>query len=361
MNLIVKRFFGSYNHSIPPNAVYSKLSNLPVLSDKHGRFHNYLRMSLTERCNLRCVYCMPEEGIELTPKSQLLTTDQYINLARTFVKCGVDKIRLTGGEPSIYKDIKRVVRELGEMKSNGLKKLSMTSNGIVLHRYLDEFKESGLDSLNISLDTLVAPKFELFARRPGFNQVMKSIDKAIYLNYKLKVNTVMMNGKNDDELLNFVEWVKDKPINIRFIEYMPFDNNKWQYSKMFTYKDMMNKIEEKYGKLIRCDDHYNETAKNYTLNGFVGSVSFITSMTDNFCGGCNRIRMLSTGQLKWCLFDPKMVSLKEYMSESGVLNTEDEERLIEVISENIKNKHRKHGGYEKISKTKNLEMIRMGG
>jgi len=297
---------------------------------------------------------MPEKGIDLTPKEDLLSTDQFIKLSRLFVKAGVDKIRLTGGEPSIYKDIRTIVKEIGDLKKEGLKTLGMTSNGIILHRHLEEFKEAGLDKVNISLDTLVPEKFEFFARRKGFDQVMKTIDKAVKLGYKPKVNTVIMKGKNEDEILDFVSWVRDKPINIRFIEYMPFDDNKWKFEKMVSYMDMKAKIEERYGKLVRNRDPLNETSKNYTLHGFVGTVSFITSMTDNFCGGCNRIRLLSNGNLKWCLFDPKMKGLKEYLEGS-------DEEILKVISNSIKEKHQKHGGYEKISRTKNLEMIRMGG
>ncbi|CAB1422653.1 unnamed protein product [Pleuronectes platessa] len=192
------------------------------LTDNFGRRHSYLRISLTEKCNLRCQYCMPEDGVKLTPRSQLLSTSEVLTLARLFVQEGVDKIRLTGGEPLIRPDIVEIISELKKLK--GLKTVAVTTNGMNLAKLLPKLKDAGLDLINISLDSLVPVKFEFIVRRKGFHKVMEGIDKAIEMGYNpVKVNVVIMRGFNEDELLDFVALTEKKPVEVRFIEYMPFD------------------------------------------------------------------------------------------------------------------------------------------
>ncbi|XP_019083001.1 PREDICTED: cyclic pyranopterin monophosphate synthase, mitochondrial isoform X7 [Camelina sativa] len=212
-----------------------------MLIDSFGRLHTYLRISLTERCNLRCQYCMPSEGVELTPNSDLLSQSEIVRLAGLFVSAGVNKIRLTGGEPTVRKDIEEICMQLSSLK--GLKNLAITTNGITLARKLPKLQECGLDSLNISLDTLVPAKFEFLTRRKGHDRVMKSIDTAIELGYNpVKVNCVLMRGLNDDEICDFVDLTRDKPINVRFIEFMPFDGNVWNVKKLVPYAEVMDKV-----------------------------------------------------------------------------------------------------------------------
>ncbi|CAG8654929.1 3709_t:CDS:2, partial [Paraglomus occultum] len=194
------------------------------LTDKFNRQHTYLRISVTERCNLRCTYCMPAEGIDLTPSDKLLSSDEIIRIARLFVSQGVTKIRLTGGEPTIRKDIVDLVGELNKLKPLGLQTIAMTSNGIALPKKLPQLVENGLNLLNISLDTLDPLKFELITRRKGLNQVIRTIDQAISLGLRpIKVNCVVMRGINDQEVADFVEFTRDRSVDVRFIEYMPFD------------------------------------------------------------------------------------------------------------------------------------------
>ncbi|XP_058757574.1 GTP 3',8-cyclase, mitochondrial-like isoform X2 [Vicia villosa] len=274
-----------------------------MLVDSFGRIHTYLRISLTERCNLRCKYCMPAEGVELTPTDQVLTKDEILRVAGLFVSSGVNKIRLTGGEPTIRKDIEDICFELSSLK--GLETLSMTTNGIVLARKLPKLKECGLTSLNISVDTLVPAKFELMTRRKGHNKVMESINAAVDLGYDpVKVNCVVMRGFNDNEICDFVELTREKPINVRFIEFMPFDGNVWNVKKLVPYSEMLDTVTKQFASLKRVQDHPTETAKNFTIDGHKGKVSFITSMTEHFCAGCNRLRLLADGNLKVCLFGP---------------------------------------------------------
>jgi len=214
-----------------------------MLTDTFSRVHTYLRISLTERCNLRCTYCMPAEGVSLTPASHLLTTPEILRLARLFVHAGVTKVRLTGGEPTLRPDLVQLCSQLSALP--GLRTLAMTSNGIALARALPALRDAGLSALNISLDTLRPHRFEALARRPGHAKVLRAIDTALALGYDpLKVNVVVMRGVNDDELAAWVALTRHAPLNVRFIEYMPFDGNVWSDSKMVPYKEMLARVQE---------------------------------------------------------------------------------------------------------------------
>ncbi|KAK4476416.1 hypothetical protein RD792_015568 [Penstemon davidsonii] len=326
-----------------------------ILTDSFGRLHTYLRISLTERCNLRCMYCMPAEGVDLTPNPQLLSLNEIVRLANLFVSSGVTKIRLTGGEPTTRRDIEEICLQLSNL--SGLKTLAMTTNGIVLANKLPRLRECGLSLLNISLDTLVPAKFEFMTRRKGHERVMKSIDAAIQLGYNpVKVNCVVMRGFNDDEICDFVELTRERPINVRFIEFMPFDGNVWNVKKLVPYSEMLDIVGKKFTGLQRIQDHPTETAKNFRIDGHQGTVSFITSMTEHFCAGCNRLRLLADGNLKVCLFGPSEVSLKDPLR-SGV----DDNELKEIIGAAVKRKKAAHAGMLDIAKTPNRPMIHIGG
>ncbi|XP_054791016.1 GTP 3',8-cyclase, mitochondrial-like isoform X2 [Prosopis cineraria] len=324
-----------------------------MLVDSFGRLHTYLRISLTERCNLRCQYCMPEEGVELTSSPKLLTRTEIMRLANLFVSSGVNKIRLTGGEPTVRKDIEDICWDLSSLK--GLKTLAMTTNGIALARKLPKLKECGLTSVNISLDTLVPAKFEFMTRRKGHEKVMSSVNTAVDLGYN-PVNCVVMRGFNDDEICDFVELTRGKPINVRFIEFMPFDGNVWNVKKLVPYSEMLDIVGKRFIGLKRLQDHPTDTAKNFTIDGHQGTVSFITSMTEHFCAGCNRLRLLADGNLKVCLFGPSEVSLRDPLRQGA----EDHE-LREIIGAAVKRKKASHAGMFDIAKTANRPMIHIGG
>ncbi|NWH54308.1 MOCS1 protein, partial [Fregata magnificens] len=321
------------------------------LTDSFGRQHNYLRISLTEKCNLRCQYCMPEEGVQLTPKSELLTAQEIITLASLFVKEGVEKIRLTGGEPLIRPDVVDIVGQL--YKLEGLKTIAVTTNGINLARLLPRLKEAGLNAINISLDTLVPAKFEFIVRRKGFHKVMEGIHKATELGYRpVKVNCVVMRGFNEDELLGFVDFTKDLPLDVRFIEYMPFDGNKWNFKKMVSYKEMLDTIKQQWPELEKLPCEASSTAKTYKVPRFQGQISFITSMSEHFCGSCNRLRITADGNLKVCLFGNSEVSLRDHLR-SGA----SEEELVQIIGAAVGRKKKQHAGMFNISQMKNRPMI----
>lgn len=367
------------------------------LTDTFHRQHDYLRISVSERCNLRCVYCMPEEGVPLSPDRELLTTPEIVLLSSVFVSQGVSKIRLTGGEPTVRRDILPLMRQIGDLRRHGLKEICITTNGISLHRKLDSMIESGLTGVNLSLDTLDPWQFQIMTRRKGYEAVQKSIDRILELNrlgagIKLKINCVVMRGVNDREVLPFVDLTQEKDIEVRFIEYMPFDGNKWSKNKMFSYQEMLDLIRTKYPTLQKVQDHKNDTSKTWHVPGFTGKIGFITSMTHNFCGTCNRLRITGDGNLKVCLFGNAEVSLRDILRKSNSGDPIDdqafeamkqiemdrrrdlltsgqtplglapnEKELLEVIGAAVKRKKAKHAGIGELEHMKNRPMILIGG
>lgn len=366
------------------------------LTDTFHRQHDYLRISVTERCNLRCLYCMPEEGVPLSPSQELLTTPEIVMLSSLFVSQGVTKIRLTGGEPTVRRDIVPLMQQIGALRTHGLRELCLTTNGLSLHRKLEPMVEAGLTGVNLSLDTLDPWQFQLMTRRAGFNAVQKTIDRIFELNragagIKFKINCVVMRGMNDREILPFVELTREKDVEVRFIEYMPFDGNKWNEGKMFSYQEMLDLIRTRYPGLERVQGHKNDTSKTFQVPGFTGRLGFITSMTHNFCGTCNRLRITGDGNLKVCLFGNAEVSLRDIVrrvnngepideeafkaleqaamekvaslpaSGPRPLVVPNSEELLNVIGVAVKGKKEKHAGIGELEHMKNRPMILIGG
>uniref|UniRef100_A0A8D8QW41 Molybdenum cofactor biosynthesis protein 1 n=1 Tax=Cacopsylla melanoneura TaxID=428564 RepID=A0A8D8QW41_9HEMI len=308
----------------------------PSLVDLFGRQHTYLRISLTEKCNLRCQYCMPKDGVKLTEKSRLLSTDEVLHLAKLFVDQGITKIRLTGGEPTIHKDLLLIVQELRKIK--GLNTIGITTNGLALTKQLVALQKAGLDSVNISLDTLKPERYEFITRRKGWSRVLAGIDLAVQLGYdNLKVNVVVMKNFNDDEILDFVNLTRDRPIDVRFIEYMPFSGNEWNNTKIMPFNEMLTKIKQTYPNLSTLENAPNDTSKAYKVPEFSGRLGFITSMTEHFCGSCNRLRLMADGSLKVCLFGNTEISLRDALREGC-----SEEDLVTMIEVAVKRKKKQH-------------------
>ncbi|NP_001345460.1 molybdenum cofactor biosynthesis protein 1 isoform X1 [Homo sapiens] len=294
---------------------------------------------------------MPEEGVPLTPKANLLTTEEILTLARLFVKEGIDKIRLTGGEPLIRPDVVDIVAQLQRLE--GLRTIGVTTNGINLARLLPQLQKAGLSAINISLDTLVPAKFEFIVRRKGFHKVMEGIHKAIELGYNpVKVNCVVMRGLNEDELLDFAALTEGLPLDVRFIEYMPFDGNKWNFKKMVSYKEMLDTVRQQWPELEKVPEEESSTAKAFKIPGFQGQISFITSMSEHFCGTCNRLRITADGNLKVCLFGNSEVSLRDHLRAGA-----SEQELLRIIGAAVGRKKRQHAGMFSISQMKNRPMI----
>lgn len=283
------------------------MNSASQIKDQFGRVHDYLRISLTERCNLRCFYCMPAEGIELSEKSHLMSHEEVIAIAKTFVEMGVKKIRLTGGEPLIKKNIEKIITELTQLPIN----LGITTNGILLDNYFELFKTSGVKDVNISLDTLDKKKFEEITRRDYFDRVINNINLYEANGFNVKINNVIIKGVNDNEINDFIELTKNKNVAIRFIEFMPFDGNKWNNEKVITLNEILSAAEDKYGSenIIKLKSKKNGTAKNFQIKGYKGSFGVISTVSNPFCDSCNRIRLTANGRIKNCLFSTSETNL----------------------------------------------------
>ena len=329
------------------------------LTDRFGRRHTYLRLGLTERCNLRCVYCMPAEGVPLTPTRRMLATDEIERLARVLVGAGVEKVRLTGGEPLVRKDAVEVAERLGRL---GLRSLAMTTNGLLLESRLPALHAAGLTDLTVSLDTLRADRFEEVTRRPGLDRVLAAIDAALVAGYgvgrerSLKVNVVALKGVNEDEAVDFAAWAAREPVEVRFIEVMPFDGNGWDRGELVSWTETLERIEAAHGRLRPLDDGPHVTARTFTRPGWRGRIGFVASMTAPFCAGCNRLRVTADGALKVCLFGPRELSLRDALR-AGVSDAD----VLALVAQALAGKAAAHAGMDALAAADNRPMITIGG
>jgi molybdenum cofactor biosynthesis protein A len=333
-------------------------STHPLL-DQFGRFHDYLRVSLTERCNLRCSYCMPPEGVKLTPDSELLSAKELLYVIEAFVSLGVKKVRLTGGEPTLRKDIVPIAKQI---TSFGIKDLGITTNGLLLERFGAQLRDAGVNRLNVSLDTLDSSRFVQITKRKGHERVVAGILHALSLGFaSVKINCVIKRGLNDDEISAFVTLTRKLPLEIRFLEYMPFNQNGWEEDKVFSYADMVTSIKGSFPAFEQIQNKDpNPTAKLWKVPGFIGTVGFITAMTDEFCRSCNRVRLTADGNVKVCLFGESEVSVRELLQNPSHTKQD----ILESIAQAITSKKEKLGGYsnpKEISLGKNRPMILIGG
>ena len=329
-----------------------------ILKDSFGRNHNYLRISLTEKCNLRCTYCMPAEGVPLSPSPALMTADEIYEIAQVFVANGVDKIRLTGGEPLVRKDFTTIIEKLSTLDVS----IAMTTNAVNIDRYISELKKSKVSIINVSLDTLIADRFQEMTLKPNFEKVIKNLYLLIDEGFQIKLNVVLLKGTNDSEILDFIELTKELPISIRFIEFMPFDGNRWDRSKAVSLEEINQLVNESYPKdsVLKIEDAPNDTAKNYKIKGFKGSFAIISTVTNPFCDSCNRLRLTANGKLRNCLFSEK---------ESDLLTAHRNGESIEpIIQKAVLAKAAVRAGLDTNEKfadpnhhSKNRSMITIGG
>ena len=321
--------------------------------DTFGREHTYLRISLTDRCNLRCFYCMPEEGIELMDKPSIMSLEEIVEISRTFVDLGVDTIRLTGGEPLIRKNFGFLVEELAKLGVT----LKITTNGIVLDKYLDLFQRIGLRKINISLDTLEKSKSVFITKRDYFDHIMENIRKAIDYDFEIKLNVVLIKDVNDMEINQFVELTRNQNVAIKFIEFMPFKGNHWDWDKGVSKETILETVGPEFGEPVKLDDGKHSTSANYKIDGFRGSFGIVSTITAPFCEGCNRIRLTADGKMKNCLFAT---------SETDLLTPfRNGESIENLILSSIKEKKFSRDGMnvemEKEHYEQNRSMISIGG
>ena len=308
-----------------------------MLRDNHGRLINYMRLAVTDRCNLRCFYCMPEEGITYAPKKELMSFAEMYRTVELFSRHGIEKIRITGGEPFLWKDMMTFLKAISKIPT--LKKIAITTNGTLIHDKLEGLKKLGVDTINLSLDSVNPDTFFRITRRDDYAKVMSTMQKMLDLDIKVKINMVVMNNKNADDIIPMLELAKNDPISVRYIEEMPFNGTDGQGNEsMWTYHQILDHIKEKYPNVRKLKDPDFSTSMNYGIDGFEGDFGIIAAYSRTFCGTCNRIRLTPQGQIKTCLYDHGVFNIKNMMRE-GATDTQLITALQSAISNRFKDGH----------------------
>lgn len=307
------------------------------LTDNHGRRIRSLRVAVTDRCNLRCRYCMPEKGIPLVPHDSILQYHEIERVVRLMVGLGITNVRLTGGEPFVRKEFITLVRMLREIE--GLVKLTVTTNGTLTAPYVPALKAIGIDGLNLSLDTLSPERFKLITRREGFHKVWQTFENCLSIGIPLKINCVILSGINTDELTNFVDLARSYPIDVRFIEEMPFNGGQGVVGDDWNAARIVRWLKESYPDLTGVEGEFDSTALLFTAPRFAGRIGVIAGYSRWFCHGCSRLRITSEGHLQTCLYGSKVLQLREMMRHGA-----SDEEIIHAVLDRIA--HRARDGFE---------------
>jgi molybdenum cofactor biosynthesis protein A len=309
-----------------------------LLKDNHGRTINYVRLAVTDKCNLRCFYCMPEQGLDWLARKELMTYDEMLHICSLLVNMGIEKIRITGGEPFVRKDIMQFLTALSKLK--GLQQLTITTNGVLTAPHVPELKKIGIKSVNLSLDTLDRNRFFSITRRDELPDVLKTLDTLLYYNIETKLNAVVMDGKNTQDIIPLVNLTKHLPVSVRFIEEMPFNGEADHHPGLqWDHMRILDMIKENYPGIKKIPDPLFSTSYNYHIPGHKGSIGIIAAYTRSFCGTCNRIRITPVGELKTCLYDEGVMNIKNLVRE-GLNDNELKTALLNALG------HRPKDGWE---------------
>ena len=314
------------------------MNNIPKLIDPFNRAITYLRVSVTDRCDFRCVYCM-SENMNFLPKADLLTLEELDKMCSAFISQGVEKLRITGGEPLVRRNIMEFFESISRhLKTGDLKELTLTTNGSQLHRFAEKLSEIGIKRINVSLDTLNEQKFSKITRWGRLSQVLKGIDAALAAGIKIKINTVALKDFNEDELEEIVQWCANRKMDLTFIEVMPMGDigNENRLNQYWPLSDLRKKLSETW-TLYDTDEQTGGPARYVRLNETGQKIGFITPMTHNFCESCNRVRLTCTGELYQCLGQEDQVDLRKILR-----NHSDSEPLIQAIHNAISKKPKGH-------------------
>lgn len=324
-----------------------------ALTDVHGRTMNYLRVSVTDRCNFRCVYCLPPEGVTFIPEKDLLTRDEIVRVARIFLAMGGQKLKLTGGEPLVRRDIVSLVAEISSLP--GLADLGLTTNGYYLGDLAWPLKKAGLKRVNVSLDSFDPCRFAELTRCSGQAQVLNGIEAALVAGLKLKINVVALKGLSDVEIQDFALFAKSHAVDLRFIEFMPLCGTGWHPEWLLPLSELRQKLKS----LLKLSPvpRGSATAEMYTIGGGLGRVGFIASMTEPFCGQCSRLRLSSDGKLRPCLFSNTEIDLKPALRDGG-----DDVMIEKLFTSAVLKKPIGHGLDAHVTDARDLPRIRtLGG
>lgn len=326
-----------------------------MLIDNFNRVHDYLRVSITDKCNFSCSYCIPVKSCHFLSNEKLMTVNELFEISKIFVQLGIKKIRITGGEPLIRPDFPDIIKKLFSLNIQ----LTITTNGYYIDKYID-ILSTYIKSINVSLDTLDTVKFLRITGKDAFEKIYNNIHLLLKYNFHPKINVVLIKGINDDEVTRFLHWTKNIPIHIRFIEYMPFESNKWNKDYVVSLDEILNSIKQSRYDIIKLKDEPNSTSKAFQIKGFQGTFAVISTVSNPFCDTCNRIRLTADGKLRNCLFA---------RSETDILTPfRNNEDIIPLIKQNISNKFKLRGGLPDFNDQQSLldalskrKMIEIGG
>ncbi|MDZ7878516.1 MAG: GTP 3',8-cyclase MoaA [Saprospiraceae bacterium] len=311
------------------------MSNRPQLYDNHGRAINYVRLAVTDRCNLRCFYCMPEEGINFTPRNELMSYEEMLRLIGILARCGVSKVRITGGEPFVRRDIMQLLRGIAE--TEGIETLNLTTNGTLTAPHVAKLKALGIKSVNLSLDSLDPKRFFEVTRRDEFAKVWHCFEELLRQGIKVKINAVVMEGKNEADILEMVDLTKKYPVSVRFIEEMPFNGSGNHYDTLrWNWQEILKTIKTEYPTIQKLQDEPNSTSYNYMIPNHLGTVGIIAAYSRTFCGTCNRIRVTPQGLLKTCLYDSGVFNFRDLMR-AGASDEQIASTLLDALGNRAKN------------------------
>jgi cyclic pyranopterin phosphate synthase len=327
----------------------------PQLLDNHGRELTYLRLAVTDRCNLRCTYCMPAEGITYMPERELLSWEEMFRLTRILHEMGIKKVRITGGEPFVRNGLLDFLTNLAGLKDL---EICLTTNGVFVGDYIESLQKLGVRHINLSLDSLDRDRFQQITRRDDFAKVYENLIRLIDAGFQVKINAVVMQGKNEEDIIALTEFAREHPVSVRFIEEMPFNGSGLVEEKLFwDHARILERIRSQFPDLKARPFLFGETANTYEIPGFKGNVGIIAAFTRTFCGSCNRIRLTAKGQVKTCLYDDGVFDMKPYLR-SEVSDEEVKAQFLTLF------KSRPLDGFEAENKRKGViteSMTTIGG
>lgn len=305
-----------------------------MLVDNHNRTINYLRLAVTDRCNLRCNYCMPEEGINFVKNDRLLTIEELQKVGALLVEQGIDKIRITGGEPFVRKDLMELLRYLSKLK--GLKDISVTTNATLIGLHIDELKLLGIKNINVSLDAINKETFERITRRDQYDTVHNNLIRLISEGFNIRINFIALEGQNTQDILPILELAKHYPVSVRFLEEMPFNGGSKTFQTIvWDYKHILEHIKTEYPNLYKLESPKTSTSINYKIPGFNGTFGIIPSFSRTFCGSCNRLRISATGDVITCLYAKPSANIRDLIR---MENSEEElkQQILKAIGSRAK-------------------------
>ncbi|MDT0621512.1 GTP 3',8-cyclase MoaA [Croceitalea vernalis] len=323
-----------------------------MLIDNHKRTINYLRLAVTDRCNLRCNYCMPAEGISFVQNKKLLTIDELKKISQVLVGQGVSKIRITGGEPFVRKDLIDLLRYL--QKLEGLDDISITTNATLIGPYIDELKKLGIKNINVSLDAIDRSTFEKITRRNQYDTVHENLIRLITEGFNVRINFIVLEGQNEQDIIPILELMKHYPVSVRFLEEMPFNGGSKSFEKItWDYKVILTHITKHFSNFKKLDSPETSTSINYKIEGHKGTFGLIPSFSRTFCGSCNRLRITATGDIITCLYGKPKANLRDIVrnknSKNGIENA-----ILKVVGSRAKtgfDAQKEHGGVFENSMT----------